>query len=215
MMASADLVSGYLLRETPQPFRLSALLWKGQAAGGPDGNFWGLGVHPHPGHTAARPHSGRERQLPAQPEDETVGRGISSALSVGAVYAGALPLHNTIQVALTACDLGQVVLHGEEALGFTQAFLSAGATVTLAPLWAVDDAATAELSVAYHRALLSTERPTAAQAMQQAMAAVRHARPTWQHPFYWAGCLPAGDGAFRLPPGAPDDALGAAYHSSR
>jgi len=45
-MASADLVSGYLLRETPQTFRLSALLWKGQAAGGPDGNFWGLGVHP-------------------------------------------------------------------------------------------------------------------------------------------------------------------------
>ena len=45
-MASADLVSGYLLRETPQPFRLLALLRKGQAAGGPDGKFWGLGVHP-------------------------------------------------------------------------------------------------------------------------------------------------------------------------
>ncbi|MBI4507897.1 MAG: CHAT domain-containing protein [Chloroflexi bacterium] len=99
---------------------------------------------------------------------------------------------------MTRAHLGDVVLHGEEAIGFNQAFLSAGAAVSLAPIWAVDDRATAELSIAYHRALLSSERPTVADALKQAMDHVRR-QPEWEHPYYWAAFLPSGDGAQRLP----------------
>ncbi|MBI4507899.1 MAG: CHAT domain-containing protein [Chloroflexi bacterium] len=114
------------------------------------------------------------------------------------VYEGQLPLHNTFQVALTACHLGNVIRRGDEVLGFNQAFLSAGAVVSLAPLWAVDDPATADLSIAYHAALVSSTRPTVTAAWRQAMDQVR-LQPGREHPYYWAAFLPAGDGAQRLP----------------
>jgi CHAT domain-containing protein len=119
-------------------------------------------------------------------------------MSVLEIYEGGLALADAFQVCLTACDLGDVVRRGEEALGFNQAFLSAGAAISLAPLWAVDDAATAELSIAYHRALLSEARPTVAQAMREAIDSIR-TQPQWEHPYYWAAFLPSGDGALQLP----------------
>jgi CHAT domain-containing protein len=118
-------------------------------------------------------------------------------LLVREVFSGSLPLPDVFQVCLTACHLGEVVLQGEEALGFAQAFLSAGAGVVLAPLWAVNDAATCALSIAYHEALLSDAHPTVAEAWQSAMATIR-SHSAWSHPFFWSGFLPNGDGALRL-----------------
>src|SRR5262249_811775 len=93
-------------------------------------------------------------------------------LTVRDVLSRSVVLSSSFHVFLPACPLGEGVLRGEEALGFAQAFLSAGAGVVLAPLWAIDDAATAELSIAYHRELLSPERPTVAEAWQQAMVEI-------------------------------------------
>lgn len=126
-----------------------------------------------------------------------------SDLSIWDVYEGRVPLGQAFQVVLSACHLGDVAQQGEEALGFIQAFLSAGARVVLAPLWAVDGPATAELSIAYHATLLQSVEPgqeqlTAAEAMREAMGQVR-SDPRWGHPYFWAAILPAGDAALCLP----------------
>jgi len=118
-------------------------------------------------------------------------------MSVLDVYRGALRLDAATHVLLTACHLGDVIRRGEEVLGFAQAFLSAGAGVVLAPLWAVDGAAVAALSIAYHKYLLGTDRPTVALAMRRAMIEVR-SQPRWSHPVYWAAFTPNGDPALRL-----------------
>jgi CHAT domain-containing protein len=129
------------------------------------------------------------------PESSTVGD--FEKLPVWEIYRGRLRLPHGSQVSLTACDLGLPMLSGGEAIGFNQALLSAGASLSLAPLWPVDDLATADLSIAYHRALLSPDRPPATKAMQHAMDDVR-ARRGWEHPYYWAAFLPSGDGALRF-----------------
>jgi CHAT domain-containing protein/tetratricopeptide (TPR) repeat protein len=121
-----------------------------------------------------------------------------TAVSSEAIYGGLLSLQGVDTVMLSACHLGEAALHGEEAMGFQQAMLSAGARVSVAPIWAVNDPAAAVLSVEYHRALL-VHGASVAEAMQQAMERVR-ANRKWRHPFYWAAMIPSGDGAVRLSP---------------
>jgi CHAT domain-containing protein len=119
-------------------------------------------------------------------------------LRVVEVYRGDLRLAQAMQVALTACHLGQIADRGDGIIGFAQAFLSTGARTVLAPMWAVDDVATCLLSIAHHQGLLADDRPSVAEAWRQAMAEVR-SKPGWEHPFFWAAFLPSGDGAVRLP----------------
>jgi tetratricopeptide (TPR) repeat protein/CHAT domain-containing protein len=120
-------------------------------------------------------------------------------LRIVEVYEGRLALQDTIQVALTSCHLGDVVQDGDEAAGFVQAFLSAGARLIVAPTRQVDDGAAAELSIAYHTALLDPTQPArAGEAMRSAMRHVR-SMPGWQHPYFWASALPTGDASIRMP----------------
>ena len=55
-------------------------------------------------------------------------------------------LRNVAMIALSACEsgLGRVE-NGDEVLGFTRSFLSAGTSTLLASLWPVSDAATEKL----------------------------------------------------------------------
>jgi len=104
-------------------------------------------------------------------------------------------------VALSACDTGLGrTYRGEGLLGFTRAFLFAGAPRVIVSLWKVDDAATRALMARFHE--LWNDRP-AAEALREAQAFVRAgggpggpergakaATPTgenrWKHPRYWA-----------------------------
>lgn len=113
------------------------------------------------------------------------------------------PLFSALQLAdarLAALDIealslpaGLVVLSGcetavgdvgecEEGLGLVRAFLIAGAARVVGSLWPVDDAATADLMVAFHRALAGGA--SAAAALRQAQLAQRARLP---HPYHWAG----------------------------
>lgn len=87
-------------------------------------------------------------------------------------------------LALSACESGLgKVENGDEVLGFTRAFLSAGTSSLLTSLWPVSDAATAKLMTTFYGDLAGGTN--AQDAMRDAQRAVL-ANPATAHPYYWA-----------------------------
>ncbi len=93
-------------------------------------------------------------------------------------------LHNVAMIALSACEsgLGRVD-DGDEVLGFTRSFLSAGTSTMLVSLWPVSDAATETLMTTLYTDLARGDQVQ--DAMRAAQLAVM-ADPATAHPFYWA-----------------------------
>ncbi|MBL8217300.1 MAG: CHAT domain-containing protein [Bryobacterales bacterium] len=94
-------------------------------------------------------------------------------------------------VVLSACDTAVgPQLEGEGPLTISRAFLAAGAGSVIATLWAVDDAASAQLMKVFYEGLLQRGLDAAA-ALQRAQEVVR-SEPRWADPYYWAGFLYTG-----------------------
>lgn len=95
-----------------------------------------------------------------------------------------MDLDGVAMLALSACEsgLGRVE-NGDEVLGFTRSFLSAGTSTLLASLWPVSDAATEKLMTTLYADLARGEQVQ--DAMRDAQRAVM-ADPETSHPFYWA-----------------------------
>jgi len=95
-----------------------------------------------------------------------------------------MDLHNVAMIALSACEsgLGRVD-DGDEVLGFTRSFLSAGTSTMLVSLWPVSDAATETLMTTLYSDLAKGEQVQ--DAMRDAQLAVM-TDPSTAHPFYWA-----------------------------
>jgi len=122
----------------------------------------------------------------------------ATSIPVREILTDLPPMPETLAVVLSACQLGDAVVKGADAAGFAEAFFRAGARLVLAPLWAVADGPTADLMVGWYRHWLAQESPEAATAWQQAVIAFRTSHPQEDHPFYWAGFLPNGDGRIRI-----------------
>lgn len=88
---------------------------------------------------------------------------------------------NADLVTLSACQTGLGKALGQGNIGFTRAFLAAGARSVLASLWRVDDDATGKLMRAFYSEYL--DHGNKALALQRAMQAVRRDHPA---PRYWA-----------------------------
>lgn len=89
-------------------------------------------------------------------------------------------------VVLSACDTAAGRrLEGEGPLGISRTFLAAGASGVVATLWAVDDAATAQLMAVFYGGLLKRHLTPAA-ALRQAQQSLRM-QSRWSNPYYWAG----------------------------
>jgi CHAT domain-containing protein len=85
-------------------------------------------------------------------------------------------------VTLSACETGMnTVAPGDELLGLTRGFLSAGSPSVMMSLWTVDDEATAELMVKFYEELAQTKSPAAA--LRSAQTKLLQQRP---HPFFWS-----------------------------
>jgi len=85
-------------------------------------------------------------------------------------------------VCLSTCQSGRSGIGGgDEIQGLTRGLLHAGASALLVSLWSVDDAATADLMVAFHEAARGGIPLDLA--LNEAMRRVREDRP---HPSYWA-----------------------------
>jgi CHAT domain-containing protein len=85
-------------------------------------------------------------------------------------------------VTLSACETGMnAVAPGDELLGLTRGFLSAGSPSVMMSLWTIDDEATAELMTAFYEELAQTKSP--ATALRNAQVELLRQRP---HPFFWS-----------------------------
>ena len=95
-----------------------------------------------------------------------------------------MDLHGTALIALSACEsgLGRVE-DGDEVLGFTRSFLSAGTSTLLASLWPVSDAATETLMTTLYDDL--AKGVEVQDAMRDAQRKVL-SNPETSHPFFWA-----------------------------
>lgn len=123
-------------------------------------------------------------------------------LARGAGQDGRLEVHEVFGltlsadlVVLSACQtaLGSGALAdvppGDDWVGLSRAFLSAGASQVVATLWSVEDRAAAELMTHfYERFTTGSDAVAALAAAQRAMLAA----PATAHPFYWAGFVTIG-----------------------
>lgn len=101
-------------------------------------------------------------------------------------------------VTLSACESGLgKVLKGDEIVGFTRSFLSAGASSLVASLWPVADNATEALMTRLYQAM--TEGRDLMDAMQAAQLDVQRRRG-FTHPFFWAPFNVIGNGRMALAP---------------
>lgn len=88
-------------------------------------------------------------------------------------------------VTLSACETaGSRTYYGEGLLGFSWAFLSAGARNVVAGLWPVDDRATAQLMERFYQAMTADRQP--AIALRQAKLDLMASGTTYRKPRYWA-----------------------------
>ena len=87
-------------------------------------------------------------------------------------------------VTLSACEsgLGRIA-RGDEIMGFTRSFLSAGASALLVSLWPVADDSTELLMTTLYGELAKGKSTSSA--MQTAQLTVLK-RAKYSHPFYWA-----------------------------
>jgi CHAT domain-containing protein/predicted negative regulator of RcsB-dependent stress response len=110
-----------------------------------------------------------------------------------------LPMQGTALVTLSACEsgLGRIA-QGDEVLGFTRSFLSAGTSSLISSLWPVADDATAILMSTLYAELAKGR--DIQQAMQAGQLAVLK-EPRMSHPFFWAPFNLIGN--WRLKVGSP------------
>jgi CHAT domain-containing protein len=110
-----------------------------------------------------------------------------------ALEASGLDLSGTQLVVLSACETGVgKVSNGDGVYGLRRALVIAGAESLVMSLWQVDDTATRDLMAGYYTRL-AAGRPRSA-ALRDVQLEIQR-NPTYAHPYYWAGFLPAGDGA--------------------
>jgi CHAT domain-containing protein len=95
-------------------------------------------------------------------------------------------------VVLSGCETGRGrLLRSEGALGFSWAFLSAGASTVAVSLWNVNDRATSELMVAFYKQVVGGPGGREPKTLAEAMALAKRTmltseRPAYRHPYYWA-----------------------------
>jgi CHAT domain-containing protein len=88
-------------------------------------------------------------------------------------------------VTISACrSAGARTYGGEGLVGFTWAFLQAGARSVIAGLWDVGDDSSSQLMDKLYDALASGLQP--AGALRQAKLALLHSARSYRKPFYWA-----------------------------
>jgi CHAT domain-containing protein/Tfp pilus assembly protein PilF len=98
-------------------------------------------------------------------------------------------------ITLSACETGLGTGYftetpgGDEFVGLTRAFLSAGGRNVLASLWAVNDQSSRDLMVRFYRHLVGS---SGAEALAKAQRELRRSDVRYTHPYYWAAFVMSG-----------------------
>jgi CHAT domain-containing protein len=107
-----------------------------------------------------------------------------------------LDMRSVSLVTLSACESGLgKVLKGDEIVGFTRSFLSAGASSMVASLWPVADESTEALMTRMYQSM--SEGADLMDAMRTAQLDVQKKR-RFAHPFFWAPFNVIGNGRMQL-----------------
>jgi CHAT domain-containing protein len=94
---------------------------------------------------------------------------------------------NASLVTLSACESGASAAGGgDELVGFSRAFLYAGAASLLMSLWRVEDQATAHLMDRFYQALLDDQRKAGALRQSQLALLRGNEGYRYRHPYFWA-----------------------------
>jgi CHAT domain-containing protein/tetratricopeptide (TPR) repeat protein len=132
--------------------------------------------------------AGANRVRTSDPDEED---GIVTAEEIAAMN-----LNGTEWAVLSACETGVGTVQDIEGIvGLRRAFQVAGVRTLIMSLWPVEDVATRTWMEALYKSRLERQRTTA-QAVREATLAVLQAdraRPSGEHPFYWAAFVAAGD----------------------
>jgi CHAT domain-containing protein len=103
-----------------------------------------------------------------------------------------LNLQGTKLVILSACGTGLGKLSsGEGVYGLRRALVLAGSESQLITLWKVDDTATKDLMIGYHKNLKAGKGRM--DALRQAQLTMLKENSSYAHPYYWAGFIASGD----------------------
>jgi CHAT domain-containing protein/Tfp pilus assembly protein PilF len=120
-----------------------------------------------------------------------------------------LGLHLRAQlVTLSACEtaLGSgyftEIPAGDEFVGLTRAFLSAGASNVIATLWEVNDSSTARLMRNFYNKISETSPPLSLAIAQRSML---HGDSAHRHPYYWSAFVVIGNGRALNPTGLTEN----------
>jgi CHAT domain-containing protein/Tfp pilus assembly protein PilF/predicted negative regulator of RcsB-dependent stress response len=98
-------------------------------------------------------------------------------------------------ITLSACETGLGTGYftetpgGDEFVGLTRAFLSAGGKNVLASLWAVNDQSSRDLMLRFYRHLMAS---SGADALAKAQQDLRRSDVRYRHPYYWAAFVMSG-----------------------
>ena len=112
--------------------------------------------------------------------------------------AAKLDFDHTSLVTLSACDTERSrLIRGEGILGFSRAFLAAGARTTVSSLWKVPDDSTAALMERFYYELGRRRAP--AEALRAAKLAFLDSGGALADPYYWAAFVMNGDGLAPIP----------------
>jgi CHAT domain-containing protein len=135
----------------------------------------------------------------SRPPPDAAGRAVWDGFATG-YEVMTMDLRGTELVTLSACGTGRGAVLAEYGISsLERAFVNAGAESVVATAWQVDDRSTALWMTTFYSALM--RRRSRAQAMQEAMAAVRARYP---HPYYWAPFTLSGEpGPLRHLPSLP------------
>jgi len=111
-------------------------------------------------------------------------------------------------VTLSACEtaLGggyfTEIPAGDEFVGLTRAFLSAGTSTVIASLWEVNDSSTARLMGGFYRKV-SEDSPSVSLAIAQ--RSMLHGDNDHRHPYYWSAFVVVGSGQALIPGGLTEN----------
>ncbi|HKU22378.1 MAG TPA: CHAT domain-containing protein, partial [Terriglobales bacterium] len=91
---------------------------------------------------------------------------------------------------------------GDEFVGLTRAFLSAGATAVVATLWQVNDSSTAQLMRNFYGQVFEQPAPRSLAIAQRSML---HGDSVHRHPYYWSAFVVVGNSEELIPTGLAEN----------
>jgi CHAT domain-containing protein len=138
-------------------------------------------------HYVPHPQSPMLSQIPlaAVGNSSQRARGDREVLAAYEIYR--LNMTRTRLIVLSGCQTGvDTWFKGEGPVGLSRPFLAAGIPLTVASLWPVDDSATTELMINFHKGRKSEGLSTVKSLQLAKLSLLKGPETKYRHPYYWA-----------------------------